>query len=67
VSWNGATEVASWQLHAGRSADRLEAALVRPRTGFETALPAPADAGYAAVVALDRRGNPLGRTAALRV
>ena len=37
------------------------------RTGFETELLAPADARYAAVVALDGRGRPLGRSQAMKI
>lgn len=39
VSWNGATDVASWVLLAGPAGDRLrEVGPVTPRSGFETTL-----------------------------
>jgi hypothetical protein len=62
VSWNGATEVHSWRLLAGRQAARLQTAATVPRSGFETVIPVPAGSRYAAAVALDSKGKPLGRT-----
>ena len=68
VSWNGATEVASWQLRYGPSAGALEGGPVVPRAGFETYLgPRPAGAVWASVVALDRAGKPIGRTPVRRL
>ncbi len=68
VSWNGATEVASWQLRYGRSAGALEGGPVVPRTGFETFLgPRPAGATWASVVARDRAGKPIGNTPVRRL
>ena len=67
ASWNGATEVASWQLQTGKGAAALETALTKPRHGFETALPAASDVSRAAVVALDASGKPLGRSATIAV
>jgi Arylsulfotransferase (ASST) len=58
ASWNGATEVASWQLlEDGRTSQTV------PRTGFETQLRPTAAAKRASVVALDARGAPFGRSA----
>jgi Arylsulfotransferase (ASST) len=65
ASWNGATEVASWQLLAGSSAAALTPGAVKPKQGFETMLAPPAQARFAAVVALDRNGKQLGRSAAV--
>jgi hypothetical protein len=63
ASWNGATDYASWQLLQGASAADLQAALPVPRTGFETVLtPAPRSRS-AAVLALDHKGAPIGRSA----
>ena len=68
VSWNGATEVASWQLQTGATSEQVTTpALNRPRQGFETALPVPSGARYAAAVALDKDGRPLGRSQTLRL
>jgi hypothetical protein len=60
VSWNGATEVASWQLVAdGRPAGSIA------KTGFETALPLPADAATVAAQALDGDGAVLATSRTL--
>jgi hypothetical protein len=63
ATWNGATEVASWQLLQGASASDLQGGPLVPRTGFETVLTPTPQARYAAVVALDRSGAPLGTSA----
>jgi hypothetical protein len=62
VSWNGATEVARWQLVA----DGRPAASVA-RTGFETAIRIPPHATRIAVRALARDGTALATTRTLRV
>jgi hypothetical protein len=67
VSWNGATEVAAWALLAGKSASALARVATVPRRGFETRLELPSASGYAATVALDRRGARLGQSATVRV
>lgn len=67
VSWNGATEVVAWALHAGKSAGGLAAVSTLPKRGFETALELPASARYAAAVALDRRGAKLGQSSTIAV
>jgi hypothetical protein len=63
ASWNGATEVASWRLHEGARATALRPGVTAARTGFETVLRPAAGTRHAAVVALDRAGTPLGRSA----
>ncbi len=61
ASWNGATEVASWQVLAGSSASTLKPAGSAPKTGFETAIPVAVAAGsYVAVQALSSAGAVLG-------
>jgi Arylsulfotransferase (ASST) len=67
ASWNGATEVASWQLLAGPAAGALQETLTKPRGGFETRLPIPRGMRYAAVAALDEAGNELRRSKTIRV
>jgi hypothetical protein len=62
ASWNGSTEVASWQL-----VEDGHAAQTTPRAGFETTLRPTGSAKRVAVVALDSRGTPLGRSAAIDV
>jgi hypothetical protein len=68
VSWNGATEVASWRLQGGARRSDL-ATVGRPvlRTGFETALPVGTGFGYGRAVALDAQGRELGASAVVAV
>jgi hypothetical protein len=65
ASWNGATEVASWQLLQGASTSDLQSSPPVARTGFETMLPLAPQTRRAAVVALDRTGARLGTSATL--
>jgi hypothetical protein len=64
ASWNGATTLASWQLLAGASATHLSVVASAPRTGFETALSAPA-AAFVQVRALSASGKVLASSKAL--
>ena len=63
VSWNGATQVAQWQLLAGAKASAMKPVGTVPRTGFETAIPLPVRSGTVAVAALDARGKRLRASA----
>jgi hypothetical protein len=65
VSWNGATEVRSWQLLAGAERTRLQPVRVVPKRAFETAIPLPAGATWLAVRALDSSGRSMARSAVL--
>jgi hypothetical protein len=67
ASWNGATEVASWQLLRGAERGVLKPVGRTRRTGFETALSLGGDGGYAAAVALDRAGRELARSATIKL
>jgi hypothetical protein len=67
ASWNGATEIARWQLLTGASQSSLRPEAAVPETGFETLLTPFATKGYAVAVALDDAGRPLGRSAALKL
>jgi hypothetical protein len=63
ASWNGATEVRTWQLLAGVGTDALQAVASTPSRGFESALRTAATAGsHFAVQALDAAGSPLGQS-----
>jgi hypothetical protein len=67
ASWNGATEVASWQMLAGPSPDSLKpVGGATPREGFETAITVHTAEHYAAVQAKDRSGRVLGTSKALK-
>ncbi len=65
VSWNGATNVARWEVLEGASAGRLSPASSFARTGFETAIAVPPRAGarFIEVRALDATGATLGSSA----
>jgi outer membrane protein assembly factor BamB len=63
ASWNGATEVKSWQLLGGAEKDKLRPLLAVPKDGFETAISIPANAAWVAVRALDRLGRSMARSA----
>jgi hypothetical protein len=68
ASWNGATDVHSWQLLAGEDEQRLRPVARARATGFETALPAVRRIGpLVAVRALDRAGAALGRSPTITV
>ncbi|GES58136.1 hypothetical protein CDV56_101790 [Aspergillus terreus] len=74
VSWNGATEVATWVLEGTDDPDAAERAeepydsftflTALPKSGFETVLPIPEDADckYLRVLALNATGHILGST-----
>jgi outer membrane protein assembly factor BamB len=59
VSWNGATDVARWQVLVGNANDDLAVVASATKSGFETAIPFHANGQYVAVQALDRRGKVL--------
>ncbi len=60
ASWNGATEVATWEVLAGPRPDQLESLGSVPRNGFETAILAQTSDPYVAVRAKGRSGRVLG-------
>ncbi len=63
ASWNGATDVDSWQLLAGTQAGALQPVSNARSHGFETALRTTTAAGpYFAVQGLDAGGAPLGQS-----
>ncbi len=60
ASWNGATEVAKWDVLAGSSATQLSTVASGPRTGFETALKLSRTYDMYEVRALSSKGRVLG-------
>ena len=67
ASWNGATEVASWRVLAGKTAASLARLASAARTGFETSIalsPVPPAGSFFEVQALDASGAVLGASAA---
>jgi len=67
ASWNGATDVARWEVRTGPRPDNVEAVGSSSRTGFETAITVPLQHGYATAVALDAQGGRLGAAAPVAV
>jgi hypothetical protein len=66
VSWNGATEVASWSLAAGTSPSSLTTVALVAKEGFETAIPFTLDgASSFEVTAVSASGTALGRSAVI--
>jgi hypothetical protein len=67
VSWNGATEVRTWEVLAGPADDALVSIASAPRAGFETAITLPDfPAAFLAVRALGAAGKELGRSEPIR-
>ena len=60
ASWNGATEIATWEVLTGPSPDQLETAGSVPRDGFETAMMVQTSDPYVAVRAKHSSGRVLG-------
>src|SRR5581483_7505489 len=68
VSWNGATEVASWQVLAGPDPGHPRPLRTVAKTGFETRIDLGHVRGpYAVVRALDRNGRPLRQSTAQKL
>jgi outer membrane protein assembly factor BamB len=59
ASWNGATDVASWQILGGSNPNALVPLGSARRTGFETRIAANSNAPYFAVRALNSSGKGL--------
>jgi hypothetical protein len=67
ASWNGATDVARWQVFAGTKPNRLRPVRSRPRERFETAIRVRVKKRrYFAVQARSRGGRTLGTSRTLR-
>ena len=67
ASWNGATEVATWEVLAGPRPGQLEPLGSVPRDGFETALLARTAEPYVAVRAKHSTGRVLGVSTPVRL
>ncbi|KAF2161829.1 hypothetical protein M409DRAFT_58898 [Zasmidium cellare ATCC 36951] len=63
VSWNGATEIASWNLYkTTESGSPMIKIFSKEKTGFETAMVWEGFAAYVIVEAVDKSGNVVGRS-----
>ncbi|MGO9178698.1 MAG: arylsulfotransferase family protein [Candidatus Limnocylindrales bacterium] len=60
ASWNGATEIAGWEVLAGADAGHLQHVSSAARSGFETAMQVTTAQPLVAVRALDEGGRALG-------
>jgi hypothetical protein len=67
ASWNGATDVASWQVRGGAQPDRLTVVGEADRTGFETAVTVRGPIAFVAVDALDASRQSLGSSTVMTV
>ena len=67
MSWNGATEVASWRVLAGTDPKSLVPQATIAAVGFESSTILTKKYAYAAVQALDSAGRVLGTSPAARV
>jgi hypothetical protein len=66
ASWNGATEVARWQLLAGPSEDALEPVADAEAEDFETEVEGETEQPLVAMRALDADGNELATSPAVQ-
>ncbi len=67
ASWNGATEVQTWTVMAGRTSGALSHIGSQRRSGFETMITVNSAGPYFAVKALDSANHVLGRSPTVRV
>ncbi len=67
ASWNGATEVAEWQVLAGPNSDRLKSVGSVAREGFETAIVVNTTEPYVAVQGRDSSNEVLGVSETIRL
>jgi hypothetical protein len=66
ASWNGATEVASWEVLAGSDPRRMNPVGEVPREGFETAIEVRTSEPYVGVRARDASGRVLAYSKAIK-
>jgi outer membrane protein assembly factor BamB len=66
ASWNGATEIESWEVLSGPHPDGLEPLGSVPRDGFETAISARTEEPYVAVRARNSSGRVLGTSSPVK-
>jgi hypothetical protein len=67
ASWNGATEVSTWEVLAGPHPGQIKPLGSVPRNGFETAMTVQTTHLYVAVRAKDHSGRVLGTTAPMKL
>jgi hypothetical protein len=62
VSWNGDTEIATWQVLTGAAPGAVQDSGSVARSGFETAITVHPAGPYLAVRGLNRAGAEVGRS-----
>jgi len=67
ASWNGATDVASWRVFAGKSRSALHEVGSGRKSSFETAIAVHHSGPYFAVQAHDTKGQALARSAPVEI
>jgi hypothetical protein len=67
ASWNGATEVNTWTVLAGKTGSALSRVASQRRSGFETAITVNTVGPFFAVTAQDSQGRTLGQSAPAEV
>lgn len=67
ASWNGATNVATWRVLAGKSRTELHEVGSGRRSGFETAIGVRSNGPYFAAAAHDAKGTLLAKSAAVKI
>jgi Arylsulfotransferase (ASST) len=67
ASWNGATEIETWEVLAGPRPGRLKSVGSVPRDGFETSMLVQSFDQYVAVRAKDHFGQALGTSAPVKL
>ncbi|KAK3711907.1 hypothetical protein LTR37_009425 [Vermiconidia calcicola] len=60
ISWNGATEVDTWNIYQAHAIGTRQLMVSTPKTGFETAITYDGYASHVTVEAVDRTGKILG-------
>jgi hypothetical protein len=66
VSWNGATEVASWRVLAGASSETLAPVATAVKAGFQSTIAASSAGPYVAVQALNAAGAVIATSATIK-
>jgi hypothetical protein len=66
ASWNGASEVASWQVLAGSSPSALAPVATIAKSGFQTTIAVSSPGPYVQVQALNAAGGAIGTSAAVK-
>jgi Arylsulfotransferase (ASST) len=67
ASWNGATNIGSWAVFAGKTAATMKQIGTAKRAGFETAISVKNAGPYFAVEALSPKGQSMGKSAAVKL